>query len=74
MVFTEFQSGFRRRRATLDNLLTWKTSIRCAFVGRQHFASIFLYLEKACDTTWKHDIILDVYKTGLRGSFTNVYL
>ena len=33
MVFTEFQSGFRRRRATLDNLVTWKTSIRCAFVG-----------------------------------------
>ena len=24
-------------------------------------------MEKADDTTWKHDILLDLYKTGLRG-------
>ena len=26
--------------------------------------SIFFYLEKACDTPWKHGILLDLYKTG----------
>ena len=66
-VITEHQSGFRRRRSTVDNLVTLETSIRDAFVGRKHLVSIFFYLEKAYDTTWKHGILLDLYKTGLRG-------
>ena len=44
-----------------------ETSIRDAFVGRKHIISIFFYLEKAYDTTWKHGILLDLYKTGLLG-------
>ena len=67
MVITEYQSGFRRRRSTVDNLVTLETSIRDAFVGRKHLVSIFFDLEKAYDTTWKHGILLDLYKTGLRG-------
>ena len=69
MVITEHQSGFRRRRSTVDNLVTLETSIRDAFVGRKHLVSIFFDLEKAYDTTWKHGILLDLYKTGLRGRF-----
>ena len=67
MVITEYQSGFRRRRSTVDNLVTLETSIRDAFVGRKHLVSIFFDLEKAYDTTWKHGILLDLYKTGLCG-------
>ena len=68
MVITEFQSGFRRRRSTVDNLVTLETSIRDAFVDRRkHLVSIFFDLEKAYDTTWNHGILLDLYKTGLRG-------
>ena len=67
MVITEYQSGFRRRRSTVDNLVTLETSIRDAFVGKKHLVSIFFDLEKAYDTTWKHGISLDLYKTGLRG-------
>ena len=67
MVITEFQSGFRRRRSTVDNLVTLETSIRDAFVDRKHLVSIFFDLEKAYDTTWNHGILLDLYKTGLRG-------
>ena len=44
-----------------------ETSILDAFVGRNHLISIFFYLEKDYDTTWKHGILLDLYKTGLRG-------
>ena len=58
--------GFRRRRSTVDNLVTLETSIRDAFVGRKHLVSIFFDLEKAYHTTWKHGILLDSYKTGLR--------
>ena len=28
--------------------------------------SIFFYLEKAYDTTWRHGVLLDLYKMGLR--------
>ena len=66
-VITELQSGFRRCRSTVDNLVTLETSIRDAFVGRKHLVSIFFDLEKAYDTTWKHGILLDLYKTGLCG-------
>ena len=44
-----------------------ETSIRDAFLGRKHLVSIFFDLEKAYDTTWKHGILLDLYKTCLRG-------
>ena len=64
-VVTEYQSGFRRHRSTVDNLVT--TLIRDTFVGRKHLVSILFDLEKAYDTTWKHGILLDLYKTGLRG-------
>ena len=67
MVITEYQSGFRRRRSTVDNLVTLETSFRDAYVGRKHLVSIFFDLEKAYDTTWKHGILLDLCKTGLRG-------
>ena len=63
MVITEHHSAFRRHRSTVDNLVTLETSIRDAFVGRKHLVSIFFDLEKAYDTTWKHGILLDFYKT-----------
>ena len=44
-----------------------ETSIRDAFVGRKHLISIFFDLEEAYDTTWKHGILVDLYKTVLRG-------
>ena len=56
MVNIEFQSGFRRRRSTVDNLVTFEISIRDAYVGKKHLVSIFFYFEKACDSTLKHGI------------------
>ena len=67
MVITEYQSGFQKCRFTVDNLVTWETSIRDAFVDRKHLVFIFFDLEKTYDTTWKHGILLDLYKAGLRG-------
>ena len=53
--------------SSVDNLVTLETSIIDAFVGRKYLVSIFYYLEKAYDTTWKYGILLHVYKTVLRG-------
>ncbi len=66
-VFTKFQSGFRKRRSTVDNLVTLESSIRDAFVSRKHLVSIFFDLEKAYDTAWKHGILSDLFEAGLRG-------
>ena len=52
-VITEFQSGFRRRRFTVDNLVTLETSNRCICRWKAFGFHLF-YLEKAYDTTWKH--------------------
>ena len=53
MVITEFQSGFRKRRSTVDNLVThWKHQLE---------------MHLSAEITWKHGIILDLYRTVLRG-------
>ena len=58
MDITEFQSGFRRCRSNVDNFVTLDTSIRNTFVGRKHLVY---------DTTWKHGILLDLFKPGFHG-------
>ena len=44
MTITKFQSGFRRRRSTVDNHVTLETSIRDTFVGRKHLVCIFFFI------------------------------
>ena len=41
--------------------VTLRTLIRGAFIVREHLVSIF-FLQKDYDTTWKHGILLDLYK------------
>ncbi|GBO12189.1 hypothetical protein AVEN_162623-1 [Araneus ventricosus] len=45
------QSGFRRGRSTVDNLLALETGIRLAFLERKHFVAVFFDIEKAYDKT-----------------------
>ncbi|GBN35015.1 hypothetical protein AVEN_183831-1 [Araneus ventricosus] len=42
-----FQSGFRRGRSTLDNILRLETTIREAFVSKKHLISIMFDMEKS---------------------------
>ena len=48
------QSGFRKRRGTLDHLVRFETFIREAFIKKEHVVSVFFDLENAYDTTWKY--------------------
>ena len=34
---------------------------------KEHVVAVFFYLEKAYDTTWKHGIMKDLHKLGLKG-------
>ena len=42
--------------------------IRQGFVKNQHTVGIFLYLEKAYDSTWKGGIMKDIHEMGLKGT------
>ncbi|GBL72147.1 RNA-directed DNA polymerase from mobile element jockey [Araneus ventricosus] len=66
--FVSFQSGFRRRRGTTDNLLKLETAIREAFVSKKHHVSIFFDIEKAYFRTWRHGILKDLSDIGLKGN------
>ncbi|XP_023216832.1 uncharacterized protein LOC111619354 [Centruroides sculpturatus] len=66
--FSPHQSGFRRNRSTTDNLVNLETSIREAFVRRQHLVSVFFDIEKAYDRCWRYGILRDLYEFGLRGN------
>ncbi|GFS74879.1 probable RNA-directed DNA polymerase from transposon X-element [Trichonephila clavipes] len=62
------QSGFRKGRSTLDNLVFLESQIRDAFVRRNHLVSLFFDIEKAYDRTWRYGILHTMYDFGLRGN------
>jgi hypothetical protein len=61
------QSGFRKQRGTMDHVVRLETFIREGLAKKQHVVAIFFDLEKAYDTTWKHGILMDLKKAGLKG-------
>ncbi|GFU21467.1 probable RNA-directed DNA polymerase from transposon X-element [Trichonephila clavipes] len=63
-----FQSGFRKGRSTLDNIITLENKIRNAFVRRNHLVSIFFDIEKAYDRTWRYGILRTLFNFGFRGN------
>ena len=56
-IISENQSGFRKNRSMTDQLVRLESCIRNAFI-----------IEKAYDTTWKHGILKDIHKIGLKGN------
>ncbi|GBM48867.1 hypothetical protein AVEN_36924-1 [Araneus ventricosus] len=66
--FVPSQSGFDRRRGTIDNVLKLETAIREAFVRKKHLVSIFFDIEKAYDRTWRHGILKDLSDIDFKGN------
>ncbi|GBM48557.1 putative RNA-directed DNA polymerase from transposon X-element [Araneus ventricosus] len=64
--FVPFQSGFRRRRNTIENLLKLETAIREAFMRKKRLVSIFFDIEKAYDRTFRYGILKDLSDIGLK--------
>ncbi|GFU38236.1 RNA-directed DNA polymerase from mobile element jockey [Nephila pilipes] len=63
-----FQSGFRKGRSSIDNILQLESQIRTAFVRRNHLVSIFFDIEKAYDRTWRYGILRTLHSYKLRGN------
>ena len=67
-ILSPFQFGFRRKRSTIDILVSLETYIREAFVKNEFVIAVFFDLEKAYDTTWQYHILKEIYEEGLRGN------
>ena len=66
-LITKYQAGFRKNNCTNDHLIRLESFIRDAFIKKEHVVAVFFDLEKAYDTTWKHGIMKDLHKLGLKG-------
>lgn len=49
-----------------------ETTIREAFVNKQHCISVFFELEKAYDAAWRYGILRDLYEVGVRGRLLGI--
>ena len=54
------------------NTINQIKSIRYAFAKKEHAVSIYFDLEKTYDTTWKYDILKEMFYMGLKGKLPNV--
>lgn len=66
-LLSPIQSGFRKNRSTLDQLVYLDNIIQKAFELKQHAIAIFFDLEKAYDTTWRYLVLKQLYDWGFRG-------
>ena len=66
-ILSQSQSGFRKRRSTVDQLIKLETLVKESFIQGHHGVAVFFDLEKAYDTTWKYGILKDLHSAGLRG-------
>ena len=69
-LITEDQSGLCKTKSPIDHLVRFETYVRDGLLNGKHVVCFFLDLEKAYDTTWKFEIMEDVYDMDLRGRFT----
>ena len=61
-LLTNMQTGFQKRRGTINHLIRLEP-----FIRKQHLTAVFFDLEKAYDTTWKYGIMRYLHDLGLRG-------
>lgn len=61
------QSGFRRNRSTIDNLVALESDIQEAISDRRHSLAVFFDLKKAYDTAWRQGILCNLFDYGMRG-------
>jgi len=62
------QSGFRKNRCTMDNLIQLETDISNAIEQKLHSIAVFFDIKKAYDTAWRYGVVKALHTCGLRGS------
>lgn len=62
------QSGFRRNRGTMDNIVRLENSVQSALNNKGYAMAVTLDLEKAYDMIWIKGLIYKLKKLGIRGN------
>ena len=68
-----YQSGFRKNRSTIDQLVQLENAIQNSFAAHKHLIAVFFDVEKAFDTTWRHGIIKTLHEWGMRAKFAYIH-
>jgi hypothetical protein len=48
----------------MDHLVRLETIVRRSFVRNEHVVSVFFYIKKAYNTTWKYEIMRNLFEIG----------
>lgn len=67
-ILTNSQCGFRKKRSTIDQIVTLTSEIQSAFYHNQYLTAIFFDIKKAFDTTWRHHILRSLKSEGIDGN------
>lgn len=62
------QSGFRKHRCTLDNIVSLESEVHEAFANKQHLLATFFDIEKAYDMVWRFGVLISLDQWGINGS------
>ena len=65
------QSGFRKNRRTLDQLIRLSDNIQKAIAVKKLTLGVFLDIEKAYDMVWKKGILFKLNQMGISGNLFN---
>lgn len=63
----EYQSGFRKGRSTMDNVIALDYEIKRAFANKESLISVFLDIEKAYDMLWREGLLVKLSRYGVSG-------
>ena len=70
-LLNRFQSGFRKKRNTIDQLLRLSDSIIKSLSNKSFVLSVFLDFEKAYDMVWRKGVLFKLHKLGVDGNIFN---
>ena len=81
-IYTPFQSGFRSKRSTVDNIFVLKSAVdKCLYTDtinrnsngtHNYLYSCFVDLHKAFDSIWRTGMFWKLNKYGINGKFYNL--
>ncbi|MEW8088496.1 MAG: reverse transcriptase domain-containing protein, partial [Candidatus Thiodiazotropha endolucinida] len=66
-LLSDTQSGFRRNRSTIDQILRLESAIRIARLRKRKLMAVFLDLEKAFDLMWRKGVLQNLTKFKIEG-------
>ncbi len=70
-LISQYQSGFRKERNSMDAVLFLEDDIRKAQINKEVVVGVFLDIEKAYDMLWKEGILIKLDRLGIKGRMYN---